>query len=292
MYIIVFNWQGQQSTKLCLVCRKKRRRMHFPCLVCWKLKEEKSQQYRLGLFLGVIQTNQISMGFLKCSDVVDKASLHTSAYEENVSWVGRCFSVAQHTYMYTLLKECGHMRPRPPPNVVWAIGSQCVLNASWVHSHLYLELTTCVQITRNACQIWTGPKWQQGWVKACYPAVLIDSWCCLPQANNVVTVLIHAPTRGKECFGCCRFFCLAYWWHWFDSNCSARSETDLVALPLDDKLGFMCFTPMTQFVLFTVKVTCNTIYSARHRFFKLFFLIIMVLKCHLNGPLTYRIYNI
>ncbi len=48
---------------------------------------------------------------------------------------------------YTLLKKRGHMRPRP--HVVRAIGSQCVLNASWVHSHLYLALTTCDRITQD-----------------------------------------------------------------------------------------------------------------------------------------------
>lgn len=45
-----------------------------------------------------------------------------------------CFSVAQDILTYTLLKECSHKWPRPPPNVVWVIGS------SWVHSHLYLAI--------------------------------------------------------------------------------------------------------------------------------------------------------
>lgn len=54
----------------------------------------------------------------------------------------RSSSVAQETFANTLLKERGHMRPRPPLDLVWAIGSQCILNASWVHS-LYWKLSTC-----------------------------------------------------------------------------------------------------------------------------------------------------
>ncbi len=45
-------------------------------------------------------------------------------------------------------KECGLMWPRPPPNVVWAIRSQCVLNASWVCSHVNTrsELGLCLAV--------------------------------------------------------------------------------------------------------------------------------------------------
>ena len=38
------------------------------------------------------------------------------------------------------------MWPRQPANVNSVIGFQCALNASWVHSQLYLELSTCDQI--------------------------------------------------------------------------------------------------------------------------------------------------
>ena len=41
----------------------------------------------------------------------------------------RSFSMARDTFAFT---------PRPPPNVVWLIGPQCVLNASLVCSRLYL----------------------------------------------------------------------------------------------------------------------------------------------------------
>ncbi len=38
-------------------------------------------------------------------------------------------NVAQATCAYTLPKDCGLIRPGPPPNVVWVIGCQCVLGA-------------------------------------------------------------------------------------------------------------------------------------------------------------------
>ena len=41
---------------------------------------------------------------------------------EDVSWVGGPSYVAQDTFAFRLWKECGHMRPRPPLNVVWLIG--------------------------------------------------------------------------------------------------------------------------------------------------------------------------
>lgn len=41
------------------------------------------------------------------------------------------------TFAFKPLKECGCMWPRPSPNMVRVIGSQ-ILNASWVHSNLYL----------------------------------------------------------------------------------------------------------------------------------------------------------
>lgn len=42
--------------------------------------------------------------------------------------------------------QCGYMRSRPPPNVVWPIGLQFALNESWVYSHFYLELSTSLVI--------------------------------------------------------------------------------------------------------------------------------------------------
>lgn len=42
---------------------------------------------------------------------------------------GQAFSAAQDTHAYTLLKECGHMGPGQPLNVVLVIGSQSVSGA-------------------------------------------------------------------------------------------------------------------------------------------------------------------
>ena len=45
---------------------------------------------------------------------------------------------------FKVLKECGHMQPRPPLDVVLAIGSQ-------MRSHLYLKVSTGNGITQDAC---------------------------------------------------------------------------------------------------------------------------------------------
>ena len=63
------------------------------------------------------------------------SDLHKNQTELNPLWLlwlllgGRqlsrwSFSVAQATCLYTLLKECCQMQPRPPSNVVWVTGSQ------------------------------------------------------------------------------------------------------------------------------------------------------------------------
>lgn len=61
----------------------------------------------------------------------------------------RSFNVAQDTLVYMLLKECGHVLARPPPNVVRAIKSRDTLRVHRVHSHLYLEPSICDQITQD-----------------------------------------------------------------------------------------------------------------------------------------------
>lgn len=56
------------------------------------------------------------------------------------------YTLAQDTFAYTLVKECGQMWPRPAPHVVWV--------TFWMHltlSHLYSELTTCDLIIHDAC---------------------------------------------------------------------------------------------------------------------------------------------
>lgn len=131
------------------------------------MKRKKSKQYRPGLFLGVFQVNQNCLmfdahfgviylyGLFESEKVTMFFFFHMTPLTRKLTFLihllhhfrRRPFSGAQDTFAYTLLKECGHKQPRPPPNVVCAIGSQCAPDASWVHSHLYLELSTYDGIT-------------------------------------------------------------------------------------------------------------------------------------------------
>ena len=54
----------------------------------------------------------------------------------------------------TLLEECDQLwfRPLQSLSMIWTIRSQCVLNASFVLSHLYSELSTCDWTTQNVCK--------------------------------------------------------------------------------------------------------------------------------------------
>ncbi len=53
--------------------------------------------------------------------------------KKSVEW-----AVLQCSAGWIAASTAKRMCPIPPPNVVWVIGSQCVLNAAWVCSHLYL----------------------------------------------------------------------------------------------------------------------------------------------------------
>lgn len=62
-------------------------------------------------------------------------------FTKNVNWVGG---------PYTLLKECGHSQPRPPPNSSDPI-SHASLMCLGGFSHLYLVLSTFDWITEDRC---------------------------------------------------------------------------------------------------------------------------------------------
>ncbi len=62
--------------------------------------------------------------------------IHTSTYKDDVIWVGGALVWPGHIHIHAA--ERWPYGAQPPPNVVWQTGSQCVLTASWVHSHLYL----------------------------------------------------------------------------------------------------------------------------------------------------------
>ena len=55
----------------------------------------------------------------------------------------------QDIFAYTLLIKCGRMRPRPPPNVVWAIGSAPVLELELTYYVSRLPLHRCYKMARN-----------------------------------------------------------------------------------------------------------------------------------------------
>lgn len=42
------------------------------------------------------------------------------------------FNMAQDTFAFTLLNECGQLWPRQSPNVVWSPEIKCILNASFL----------------------------------------------------------------------------------------------------------------------------------------------------------------
>lgn len=44
------------------------------------------------------------------------------------------------TIAFTLVCSVVAVRPEPPPEVVWLVRSQSVLNASWVHLRLYFHV--------------------------------------------------------------------------------------------------------------------------------------------------------
>lgn len=84
----------------------------------------------------------------------------------------------QDTCVYTVLKECGHMFPRLPLNVVWMsvyILCEC--------SQLHLELSTCDRITQDGCL---------------YQALSVWSRRFKQKTNKLISLsLLWIPCRSK-----------------------------------------------------------------------------------------------
>ncbi len=157
-YVVVFKWRraAMHSTVHSL---PERRRLHFPCLVCRKLKEEEE--------IKTIQTGSISWLFglngnqtacFVCTPSTRICFLPVlvgccrtlkwrlcTAHILPLRRSRWCFSVAQDTCVHTARR-------------MWPCMAQTTfrcgwldLSVSWVHSHLYLELSTCDWITQDAC---------------------------------------------------------------------------------------------------------------------------------------------
>ena len=72
--------------------------------------------------------SQKQYGGMLCFFLLSTSLMHKwvcfPIYTEHISWVG-CPSIWPRThFLFTLLRDCINMRPRPTLNVVWVVGSQ------------------------------------------------------------------------------------------------------------------------------------------------------------------------
>lgn len=81
---------------------------------------------------------------------MDKASLHTFIYKGDVGWVG---SSSMWQSVHVGLHAAKRMRPYAAQVLFecWLSNQILILNVSWAHSYVYLELPISDRITQDAC---------------------------------------------------------------------------------------------------------------------------------------------
>ena len=122
-----------------------------------RLKKIKRKQKNKIMHLCILLSNQLNTalerGFTDQEAAMRFSCLVCRAIED-ISWVGGPL-VWPRTHTSCLKKEeSGHMRPRPPPNVVWAIGSQRVLG---VFTPAQPVKAAHLRSDHKIFQVWTGP---------------------------------------------------------------------------------------------------------------------------------------
>ena len=111
-------------------------------------------------------------------------------------------SVRSGTRVFTLFCKWGHMPswPQPPPPTP---SSDQILThplCDWMHSHLYLQLSTCCQITRGSAssQVQTGPyRWRGRACESLQSVRMQSPWGPLKGKTRDYTQAVRGARLGE-----------------------------------------------------------------------------------------------